>query len=107
MIFAILAVVLKWHETYGPIISVYLGQQRVIILGSYDCVHKLLINRGALYSSRPEYYIEGVGSHFHSVALPYGRQWRRQREIINSFLSPRHCKSYRILQDLESKQLVQ
>ncbi|CAG7994771.1 unnamed protein product [Penicillium salamii] len=96
----------KWHEIYGPVISVYLGQQRVIILGSHDCVRKLLINRGVLYSSRPEYYSEGVGSHFHNVALPYGRQWRRQREILNSFLSPRHCKSYRILQDLESKQLI-
>ncbi|KAE8386044.1 cytochrome P450 [Aspergillus alliaceus] len=77
----------KWHENYGPIISVHFGPQMVIILGSHDCVHDLLGKRGALYSSCPEYYIEGVGDNFHTAALPYGQQWRRHRRIFAASLT--------------------
>ncbi|KAL3492803.1 cytochrome P450 [Aspergillus germanicus] len=77
------------------------------IIRSQDCAQDLLVKKGSIYGSRPGYVSDGVGSgDFHVVALPYGRQWRSQRRVLDSFLSAGSCSRYRVLQDVESKQLV-
>jgi cytochrome P450 len=42
----------------------------------------------------------------HSALLPYGPQWKAHRRLISQFLSNRQTRSYRYLQDVESKQLL-
>jgi hypothetical protein len=83
----------KWYDIYGPIISVYIGQRLMIILGSNDWAQDLLVKKGSIYSSRPGYVSDGVGSgDFHVVALPYGQQWRSQRKVLDSFLNAGCCR---------------
>ena len=38
--------------------------------------------------------------------LPYGAQWKTHRRLTSNFLSNRQVRSYRHLQDVESKQLL-
>jgi hypothetical protein len=47
----------KWAQIYGPVYSLILGTQVMIVLSSDVAVKDLLDKRSAIYSSRPEMYI--------------------------------------------------
>jgi len=47
----------KWAEEYGPIYSLILGTQVMIVLSSDQAVKDLLDKRSGIYSSRPELYL--------------------------------------------------
>jgi hypothetical protein len=48
----------RWAEEYGPVYSLMLGPKPMVVLSSDRAVKDLLDNRGAIYSSRPESYVE-------------------------------------------------
>lgn len=47
----------KWAREYGPIYSLMLGTQCMIVLSSDMAVKELLDRRSGIYSSRQEMYI--------------------------------------------------
>jgi hypothetical protein len=47
----------KWAEEYGPIYSLMLGTQVVIVVSSDQAVKDLFDKRSSIYSSRPEAYM--------------------------------------------------
>lgn len=47
----------KWAREYGPVFSLMLGTQPMIVLNSDQAIKDLVDKRGAIYSSRPEAYI--------------------------------------------------
>lgn len=47
----------KWAEEYGPVYSLILGTQVMIVLSSDTAIKDLLDKRSAIYSSRPEMYV--------------------------------------------------
>lgn len=47
----------KWAQEYGPIYSLILGTQVMIVLSSDQVVRDLLDKRSGTYSSRPEMYM--------------------------------------------------
>lgn len=47
----------KWATKYGPIFSVKLGLQRLIVLSSAEVADGLLVTRSKLYSSRPDMHV--------------------------------------------------
>lgn len=47
----------KWSQEYGPIYSLILGSQVMIVLNSEEVVKDLLDKRGSIYSSRPDLYV--------------------------------------------------
>lgn len=47
----------KWAEEYGPIYSLIVGTQVMIVLSSDTAIKDLLDKRSAIYSSRPEMYV--------------------------------------------------
>ncbi len=47
----------KWGEEYGPMYSLILGGQTVIVISSEHAMRDLLEKRGAVYSSRPDSYL--------------------------------------------------
>jgi hypothetical protein len=49
----------KWAKEYGPIYSLILGTQVMIVLSSDQVVKDLLDKRSGIYSSRPEMYLGG------------------------------------------------
>jgi hypothetical protein len=80
----------------------------MISIGSYEVAHDLLEKRKDIYDSRPRLVVSGecISKGMHSGLLPYGAQWKTHRRVISNFMSDRQIRSYRYLQDIESKQLL-
>jgi cytochrome P450 len=79
----------------------------MISIGSYKVAHDLLEKRKDIYDSRPHMVIgECVSKGLHTILLPFGPQWKTHRQLAVNLLSNRRTRSYRYLQDVESKQLL-
>lgn len=52
----------KWAEEYGPVYSLILGTQVMIVLSSDQAVKDLLDKRSNIYSSRPDMYLGRIVS---------------------------------------------
>lgn len=52
----------KWAEEYGPVYSLILGTQVMIVLSSDTAVKDLLDKRSHIYSSRPDVYLGRIVS---------------------------------------------
>jgi hypothetical protein len=50
----------KWAREYGPVYSLMLGTQCLIVLSSDEAVKELLDRRSGIYSDRQEMYIGQV-----------------------------------------------
>ncbi|KAE8381535.1 cytochrome P450 [Aspergillus bertholletiae] len=97
----------KWHDAYGPIISLKYGQKTVIVLGNHRVTRDLLDKRSGVYSSRPKMVVaDRVTKGLHIGLLPYGERWRIHRRLQAGFLNIHMSQLYRDLQDIESKQLT-
>ncbi|KAL1884072.1 hypothetical protein Daus18300_000181 [Diaporthe australafricana] len=97
----------KWAEEYGPIYSLILGTNVMIVLSSDEVIKDLLDKRSGIYSSRPDIYLGNVASGWLRVVLmKYGEQWRMIRKIMHSILHLNASKGYVPYQDLESKQML-
>lgn len=98
----------EWHKTYGPIMSIKIGQRDFITIGSHKVAADLLRRRGDIYSSRPKMVVAGdcISKGLHSVLLPYGDQWRAHHRILVDILSNRRCHNYLPIQDIESRQML-
>jgi cytochrome P450 len=98
----------KWHKIYGPIISLQFGQRVMISIGSYEVAHDLLEKRKDIYDSRPRFIVSGecMSKGLHTGLLPIGAQWKTYHRLILNLLSNRQIRSYRYVQDVESKQLL-
>ncbi|KAF8638158.1 hypothetical protein AX17_002401 [Amanita inopinata Kibby_2008] len=79
----------KWSKQYGPLYSVWLGNQLFIIISDPAIAKDLLITKGSIFSSRKDMFIKaqtllkarGI------TATPYGDLWRKHRRIANYFLN--------------------
>ncbi|EEQ35713.1 putative fumitremorgin C synthase [Microsporum canis] len=98
----------EWHDKYGPILTVKCGLRTVILLGSYQSARDLLDKRGSIYSSRPHYV--GLGDYGFNgdstTFLPYGQRWKQRNRLQMTLVNSSMAKRYRVLQDVESKQLL-
>ncbi|KIW16839.1 hypothetical protein PV08_04029 [Exophiala spinifera] len=93
---------------YGPIFSLQYGLSTIIMLSNHETAHDLLDKRSNIYSSRPHSVMGGdcVSKGLRTLLMPYGQRWRNHQRLQASFLNIRVSQSYRVLQDLESKQLM-
>jgi len=98
----------KWHKIYGPIISLRFGPLVLISLGSYEVAHDLLEKRKDIYDSRPQFILarECMTKRLIFILFPYDSRWKTHRRLASNFLSNRHVRSYRYVQDIESRQLL-
>jgi cytochrome P450 len=80
----------------------------MISIGSYEVAHDLLEKRKDIYDSRPRFVVSGecISKGLHTALLPSGAQWKTHRRLASNLLSDRQLRSYRYLQDVESKQLL-
>ncbi|OSX61377.1 hypothetical protein POSPLADRAFT_1057133 [Postia placenta MAD-698-R-SB12] len=75
---------LKWAQKYGPVFSIKLGSQRIIVLSTSEAADELFVTRNKLYSSREPSH---VGSDLLSdqqwmVLMPHGREWKVCRTYL-------------------------
>lgn len=94
----------EWHKTFGPLVTVYMGSQPVVFLGSGPIVRDLLEKRGRTNSSRPRMVMASeIMTHGdHVVFMPYGPKWRKHHRVQGNLLNQQAVRRYRPLLDLES-----
>ncbi|KEZ46554.1 Uncharacterized protein SAPIO_CDS0349 [Scedosporium apiospermum] len=102
---------LWFHELtkeYGDVVYLQMGPTPTIILGSAQAAWDLLEKRGAIYSSRPRFVMGGelLSNGLRGLMAPYGPFWRRWRKLLHSGFMQRRSETYRPLQSLESKVLM-
>ncbi|KAI0318335.1 cytochrome P450 [Amylostereum chailletii] len=94
----------NWAKEYGPIYSVWMGNQLMIVINDATMARDLLVNHGALTSSRRQYFLKdqtilrGLGI----TSTPYGDTWRHHRKIAMQQLTPKAVAGYTHILDYES-----
>lgn len=98
----------QFHARYGPIISIKIGQTKMIMLGKHDVAHELLSRKGAKYSSRPSMVMahDMVTKGLHIGLMPDNPKWHAERRAVMSVLGPRAVQHYVPIYDIQSKQLI-
>ncbi|KAI0906969.1 cytochrome P450 [Ustulina deusta] len=98
----------KWANEYGPIYSLILGTQVMIVLSSDRAVKDLLDKKSGIYSSRPDMYLghDIVSGGFRMVLMEYGESWRIDRGIVHNSLNMKAARTYVPYQDLENKAML-
>lgn len=98
----------KWAQEYGPIYSLMLGTQTLIILSSDEAVKELLDKRSSNYSDRLEMYIGQTlcSDNLRLLMMGYGPRWRTFRKMVHGLLNIQAAKSYIPYQVLENKQML-
>ncbi|KAJ5563107.1 hypothetical protein N7461_001868 [Penicillium sp. DV-2018c] len=97
----------QWADTYGPIMSIDLAGTTTVVFSSWDVIKTHVERRNTIYSSRPSvpFFLRATGGLSASI-LPYGAEWKLQRNIRSSVLRPSMTIKYREVQDLETTQLI-
>ncbi|SCZ89951.1 BZ3500_MvSof-1268-A1-R1_Chr1-3g01685 [Microbotryum saponariae] len=98
----------EWTRELGPIYTLKLGSQTVVVVGRAPVAMDLLDKRSAIYSSRPRLIMTSdlVSRGLRMTFMQYGDLWRRQRKLLHSLTSPKASSSYEPIQSMESAQLV-
>ncbi|XP_051534498.1 cytochrome P450 2G1-like [Myxocyprinus asiaticus] len=72
---------MKWSETYGPVMTVYLGPQRVVVLVGYDTVKEALLDQGEHFAGRaPIPFLKKIVRGY-GLAISNGERWRQLRRF--------------------------
>ncbi|PSR77908.1 hypothetical protein PHLCEN_2v7650 [Hermanssonia centrifuga] len=97
-----------WRYQYGPIYSLNVAGQAVIVLNSFDTVTDLLDRRSSIYSDRPRSIMAGeiLGGGIILAFMGYGERWRRLRRIAFGGFTVRASVDYQPMQERESARLV-
>ncbi|KAH8178530.1 cytochrome p450 domain-containing protein [Sarocladium implicatum] len=96
------------NKEYGDVVYLQLGPTPTIILGSAQAAWDLLEKRGSIYSSRPRFIMGGelLSGGLRGLMAPYNAFWRRWRKLLHSGFMQRQSETYRPVQSLESKVLL-
>jgi hypothetical protein len=97
-----------WSKKYGPVMHLSMAGQPLIVLSSHQAAHDLLNRRSAKYSDRPRMVMAGelVTRGMHMLIRPYDDMYKLHQRMESPLLNLRAAKSYRPLQDMESRQLL-
>ena len=77
-----------WAQKYGPLFSLFVGDQLFMVISDPETVHNLLVTNGKVFSSRKEYFIKtktilrGRGI----TSTPYGDTWQVYTPLIFNYL---------------------
>ena len=66
-----------WSRTYGPLFSVWMGDQLSVVISDARIAKDLLVNNGAIFSSRKEYFMKSqmILRGLAITATPYNDTW--------------------------------
>nr|XP_006128803.1 cytochrome P450 2H2-like [Pelodiscus sinensis] len=68
-------------RTYGPIFTIYLGSERVVVLHGYDIVKEALVGLGDEFSGRGSMPLFERAAQRSGIAFTNGEQWRQLRRF--------------------------
>ncbi|KAL6130270.1 hypothetical protein ACLB2K_068651 [Fragaria x ananassa] len=99
------------RHKYGPIFTLKMGTRTMIILSDAKLVHEALIEKGAVYATRPrENPTRTIFScnKFTVNASIYGSVWRSlRRNMVQNMLSSTRLKEFRSVRDHAMDKLVE
>lgn len=98
----------EWSKRHGPIMSLSMGGQPLIILSTTQAAQDLLAKRSAKYSDRPKMVMAGelVTKGMHMLIRPYDDSYKLHQRLEASLLKATSSETYLPIQDLESKQFL-
>ncbi len=66
-----------WSRTYGPLFSVWMGDQLFVMISDARIAKDLLVNNGAIFSSRKQYFMkcQTILRGLAITATPYNDTW--------------------------------
>ncbi|XP_069584406.1 cytochrome P450 2C25-like [Ranitomeya imitator] len=76
----------EMSKKYGPIFTVYLGAQRLVVLCGYDTVKDALVNHAEEFAGRPYTAMGSKVSDKHGVLFSTGENWKVMRRFTLSTL---------------------
>ncbi|OSC96472.1 cytochrome P450 [Trametes coccinea BRFM310] len=91
----------SYKDIYGDIVYFHGLGNSVLVLNSLEVIADLLEKKASSYSDRPTFTVVGeLMNLFQGMPLlPYGPEWRTQRKLAHSALSPSSVKKYHIIQE--------
>ncbi|KAF2964689.1 hypothetical protein GQX73_g8870 [Xylaria multiplex] len=98
----------EWGEIHGPIYSLMLGSNPLVMVQSQEIAKELLDKRGLNYSSRPALYIlsDLASRGLRQVAMKYNVTWRQIHRVNHKTLNMTAARAYGPYQILESRQML-
>ncbi|KAL7842710.1 hypothetical protein SRHO_G00243990 [Serrasalmus rhombeus] len=72
---------LKWSKTYGPVMTVYLGPQRVVVLVGYDAVKEALVDQADDFVGRASIAFMHRLMRGYGLVISNGDRWRQLRRF--------------------------
>ncbi|KAI0304241.1 cytochrome P450 [Russula brevipes] len=97
-----------WSRKYGPLFSVWMGDQLFVVISDARIAKDLLVTNGAIFSSRKPYFMKNQTIlHGRAItATPYNDTWRQHRRIAMQLLNHRAIQGYAPVLDYEAHILV-
>ncbi|KAJ7511587.1 cytochrome P450 [Mycena galericulata] len=97
----------EWSKTYGEVMYLEVLGRSMIILDSYQTAVDLLDKKGAIYSDRPKFTLYRLlGWNPSLTFLQYGKQFNKQRQMHQSYLSRQKVQTFKPIQTQEARTLV-
>jgi hypothetical protein len=99
----------RWAKDFGPIYSLKLFGDTIIVVSSYKVVKDLLEQRGAIYSGRKPLPMvdDFISSNANLAFIGHNEEWRSWRKATARELNINNVKQYRKIQERESYILAQ
>ncbi|KIW26348.1 uncharacterized protein PV07_09448 [Cladophialophora immunda] len=96
----------RWGEQYGPIFSLKLGSQSVVVLTSGELIKRIVDKRSGNYADRPKLYMQDIWEGSRIIMRGYDSLWKVERKLYHQFLNINKAARYVPYQDLETKQML-
>ncbi|KAJ3521356.1 hypothetical protein NM688_g9026 [Phlebia brevispora] len=96
----------KWAERFGPIYSLNVLGQRIVVLNSFKHAANLFEHRSNIYSDRPRLIMpERFTGGYLLATMPFGELWRKMRRATHEAFNPRAVEAYRSVQEKHAASL--
>ncbi|KAJ7090846.1 cytochrome P450 [Mycena belliarum] len=98
----------RWAKKYGPLFSVWMGNQLFVVISDPKVARDLLITQGAIFSSRKRYFMKNqtILAGRAVTASAYDDTWRHHRRLAMQLLTPKALQTYAHVLDYEASILV-
>ncbi|PSR75211.1 hypothetical protein PHLCEN_2v9252 [Hermanssonia centrifuga] len=98
----------EWNQQYGPINSLNMAGQPLIILNTQEVVTDLLDRRSAIYADRPHFVMvnDVLCGGMNLGFMPYGDLWRKYRRALHEVFNTHAVASFAPMQSHEAMSLT-